>query len=48
MRSFFYLLARLLGDLNALSTPAKTRRRVKNKIVGRALGKAGFWSWLWK
>jgi hypothetical protein len=45
-----YNLARLLNDLSTLisGNPKRIARRAKNKLVGRALGRAGFWRWLWK
>jgi len=45
IRSFLYSLARLLGDISALTSgsPRKMARRAKNKVVGRALGKLRLW-----
>jgi hypothetical protein len=43
-----FRLARLVQDLKALSSPRRAVRRAKNKVVGRTLGRAGFWRWLWK
>ena len=45
-----YKLSRLSADVSALSSgkPSKILRRGKNKVVGRALGKAGIWRRLWK
>jgi len=43
VRNFLYKLAKILGDLSALSSgsPKKIVRRAKNKAVGK-------WSWrLW-
>ena len=31
---------------NTISNP--TPKQLRNIAVGRALGKAGFWRWLWK
>ena len=41
--------ARISRDLEAVSSgkPQRIERRAKNKIVGRALAKVGFWCWLW-
>jgi hypothetical protein len=44
----WYKFARFMNDLSAILKPKRAPRRIKNKIVGRALGKAGFWRWLWK
>jgi hypothetical protein len=49
-----YEAARLSRDVRAVERSAQTgdptyiERRVKNKIVGRALGKAGVWRRLWR
>ncbi len=45
-----YQLARLSNNLGAIasSDPERANRRLKNIMVGRALGRAGAWRWLWK
>jgi hypothetical protein len=44
-----YLGARILGDVTAVAGgPKPTTRRVKNRILGRLLGKAGVWGRLWR
>jgi hypothetical protein len=45
-----YRAARVSRDVEAVSSgnPRRISRRAKNKIVGRALGRAGFWRRLWK
>ena len=50
VRGFLYALARLLGDVSAVTSgkPKKVVRRAKNKAVGRAIGKVGGWRRLWK
>jgi hypothetical protein len=42
--------ARRVDDLEALASgnPKRIERRVKNRLLGRALGRVGFWRWLWK
>jgi hypothetical protein len=42
--------ARRVDDLEALASgnPARIERRVKDRLLGRALARAGFWRWLWK
>lgn len=45
---FLYRAARASNDVDALLTPERLPRRVKNKLVGRALGCAGFWRRLWR
>ncbi len=49
-RGWLYTLARLMGDVSAVSSgkPEKMARRGKNKVIGRAIGKAGGWKKLWK
>lgn len=43
-----YRLARLSADGRAIRRgPKATARRVRNKAVGRALGRAGVWRRLW-
>jgi hypothetical protein len=47
--SQLYRTARLANDLLAISSgnPSRIARRARNKIVGRALGRAGLWRLLW-
>jgi hypothetical protein len=50
----FYRLARTSRDVEPIErsvetgNPAYVARRVKNKLVGRALGRLGFWRRLWR
>ncbi|MEX1254912.1 MAG: hypothetical protein WEE64_11300 [Dehalococcoidia bacterium] len=50
MTSWLYRLARLSADTKAVASgdPKKIGRRAKNKLVGRTLGRVGFWRRLWK
>jgi hypothetical protein len=45
-----YAAARLANDVSTLASgnPQRIVRRAKNKIVGRALGRAGLWRLLWR
>ncbi len=45
-----YAAARLANDVSTLASgdPQRIARRAKNKIVGRALGRAGLWRLLWR
>jgi hypothetical protein len=45
-----YAAARLANDVSTLASgnPDRIARRAKNKIVGRALGRAGLWRLLWR
>ena len=45
-----YAAARLANDVSTLASgdPHRIVRRAKNKIIGRALGRAGLWRWLWR
>ncbi len=45
-----FRLARLSSDTKALASgdPKRIGRRAKNKLLGRALGRAGVWRRLWK
>ncbi len=51
---FLYRAARLSRDVDAMEKTADTgnpkyvARRAKNKLLGRLLGRAGFWRSLWK
>jgi hypothetical protein len=45
--SRLYKLARTANDIRAIAEPKRAARRIKNKIVGRALGKLGFWRKIW-
>ena len=49
-RGSLYRSARVLGDAQALASGNRRRitRRAKNKLVGRALGRSGFWRFLWR
>jgi hypothetical protein len=46
--SALFKMARMAADVSSLSSGDKMVRRGKNKIVGRMLGKVGFWRGLWK
>jgi len=50
LRSDLYRSARILGDVQAVTSgnPKRITRRAKNKLVGRALGRAGIWRFLWR
>ena len=50
LRSSLYRSARILGDMQAVASgnPKRIERRAKNKLVGRALGRAGIWRYLWR
>jgi hypothetical protein len=45
-----YAAARLANDVSTLASgnPRRIVRRARNKIVGRALGRAGLWRLLWR
>lgn len=47
--SQLYRTARLANDISTVASgdPNRIARRVKNKIIGRALGRAGIWRMLW-
>jgi hypothetical protein len=48
--SSLYRTARVANDISVLASgnPRRITRRAKNKILGRALGRAGLWRLLWK
>ena len=51
-RSFvsnMYRAARIANDISAVASgnPHRIARRARNRIVGRALGRAGLWRMLW-
>ncbi|MGH7687187.1 MAG: hypothetical protein ACREN2_10280 [Candidatus Dormibacteria bacterium] len=51
-RSFvsdMYRAARLANDVSTVASgnPHRIARRARNRIVGRALGRAGLWRLLW-
>lgn len=50
LRRNLYRSARILGDAEALASgdPRRIERRAKNKLLGRALGRTGFWRFLWR
>lgn len=50
LTSQLYGAARVSNNLSALASgnPRRIARRAKNVTTGRALGRSGFWRWLWK
>jgi hypothetical protein len=44
-----YRAARTIRDVQVLASgnPKRIIHRVRNKVVGRALARVGFWRWLW-
>ncbi len=48
--STLYRTARLANDVSTLASgnPHRIARRAKNRIVGRALARAGVWRMLWR
>jgi hypothetical protein len=40
----------MLGDAEAVASgnPKRITRRAKNRLIGRALGRGGFWRFLWR
>ena len=47
-RSQLYRAARLLGDVSAARRPQTVARRMKNRLIGEALGRASVWRRLWR
>jgi hypothetical protein len=49
LTSGLYRAARISNDISTLASgnPRRIARRVKNKAVGRAAGRVGFWRWFW-
>jgi hypothetical protein len=47
--SNLYRTARLANDVSALASgkPHRIARRARNRVVGRALARGGFWRMLW-
>ena len=47
--SSMYRAARLANDISTLASgnPHRVARRARNKIVGRAMARAGLWRLLW-
>jgi hypothetical protein len=45
-----YRAARISNNISAMTSgnPQRMARRARNVVVGRALGRAGFWRRLWK
>lgn len=50
LSSTLFRAARIADDLEAVASgkPKRIARRAKNLAVGRLLGRAGFWRWLWR
>ena len=47
---FLYRAARTANDVEAITSgnPKRVDRRLRNKLIGRLLGKAGIWRSLWR
>jgi hypothetical protein len=45
-----YRSARMANDMETLASgnPKRITRRVKNKLLGRTLGRSGVWRFLWR
>lgn len=45
-----YRAARVSNDVETVASgnPRRIARRAKNKLLGRALGRLGFWRLLWR
>ena len=50
LTSQLYRAARISNNISAIASgnPQRVARRAKNVAAGRALGRGGFWRWLWK
>ena len=50
LSQLLYLGSRRARDVEAITSgdPERMERRVKNKLVGRALARAGIFRWLWR
>ena len=50
LTSWLFRLARLSADTRAVASgkPGRIGRRAKNKLLGRLLGRGGFWRRLWR
>lgn len=47
LHTLLYNMSKVLNDINALFTPKRTKKRIRNKIIGRAIGKLGGWR-IWR
>jgi hypothetical protein len=50
LTSILFNTARAVNDVETVASgnPKRIERRVKNKLLGRVLGRAGLWRRLWK
>jgi hypothetical protein len=50
LSSSLFRAARLADDAEAVASgnPRRIARRARNVLIGRALGRAGFWRRLWR
>lgn len=48
--SILFKAARMVDDVETLASgnPKRIERRASNKLLGRVLGRGGFWRWLWR
>lgn len=48
--STLFRIARTADDVSTIASgkPKRIERRAKNRLLGRGLGRAGLWRFLWK
>lgn len=48
LHTVLYQAARTANDVDAILNPKRAPRRLKNKLLGRFMGRMGCWSALWR